>query len=336
MDTFSITRTSGRTAECQPITLRETDQRRLVFKAVLLNNPNDPKACIDGTFVFQRKRKAEDWEDHSELKLTHLKASEWVKLKLSADEVHAFLRHMAALYRHHQRHGLPSGKIHLLKLDLADDNAEEVANRFDFERIVALSQRAGVDVLSQFLEWVASVGDSKVVVDRIQRLDISSLDRLGVLTRLASLKNVLSEWEGRLEEGGEDYWQAALEEHAFVLAQLVAVPILIIKGKAFVGGKGIEYHGGHLADYLAKNPVTQNAVIVELKTPTTPLLESHEYRTGVYAPSRELAGAISQQVLTYRDSLVKEYDGLVGRSQSRFHAFRPKCLVIIGNATSAN
>lgn len=332
MDTFSISRTSANTAECEPITLRQTPERRLVFKPILLDNPNDQDACVDGTFVFQRKRKKDEWEDHNEVKLSQLRADEWVRLKLSADEVHRFLRETAALYRHHKRHGLPSKKVHLIKVDLEPQDADELS-RLDFERILTLSRKTGVDVLSQFLDWLASAGNASRTVERLQRLDSSTLERLSVLTRLSELRAVLVEWEDRLDEADEEYWQQSLEEHAFVLGQVVAGPLLVIKGKAYVGGKGIDNSGAHLADYLAKNPMTENAVVVELKTPMSPLLESRPYRGGVFAPSRDLSGAVAQ-VLTYRDSLMRESSDLQSKSGVVFHAFRPRGLIVAGNTAT--
>jgi hypothetical protein len=329
VDTFTISRTSANTAECDPIVLRETDQVRLVFKPVLLDNPKNVAACVDGVLVYQRKRKGADWEDHNEVKLSQLRADEWVKLRLSAEEVHSLVREVAALYRHHKKHGLPKNKVHLIKVDVEQDESDDLS-RLDFGRIIALSRKAGVDVITQFLEWLASLKDSGVILARLQKLDAESLERIGVLARLGILKKVHAEWMLKLQEGDEAYWQASLEEHAFVLSQVVTGPTLVIKGKAYVGGKGVENTGGHLADYLAKNAATHNALLVELKTPNTPLLDKTEYRNGVFAPSRELSGSITQ-LLTYRDSLQKDYRELAAGSQATFLAFRPRGVVIVGN-----
>jgi hypothetical protein len=190
-----------------------------------------------------------------------------------------------------------------------------------------------MDVLSDFLRWLADQSDSARLVERLQELDPSSLERLGVLARLGELRQVLTEWESRLDLGDEEYWQGSLERHAFVLTQVIGSPVLVIKGKAYVGGKSVENTGGHIADYLAKNSVTENALVVELKTPATALLQREEYRNGVFPPSRDLAGAVTQ-TLTYRDSLVQDRDRLQKRSTSSFHAFRPRGLVIIGNAAA--
>jgi hypothetical protein len=54
------------------------------------------------------------------------------------------------------------------------------------------------------------------------------------------------------------------------------------------------------------------------------------YRTGVYAPSSELSGAVAQ-VVAQRDSLVSErrlLEGLPGP----LTAFNPACIVLAGNS----
>lgn len=45
---------------------------------------------------------------------------------------------------------------------------------------------------------------------------------------------------------------------------------------------------------MAANALTRSAVIVEIKTPLTPLLRPDEYRDDVYPFSGELSGAIAQ------------------------------------------
>jgi hypothetical protein len=118
MDIYTIIPTSPASAECDPVTLRETGTTRLAFKPTLVNNAHDHDATLNGSFVFQRKSVG-CWEDDNEVPLARLRANEWVKLDLKAGEVHTFLQHMAGLYRVYRRHGLPRKKIHFLKIDLS-------------------------------------------------------------------------------------------------------------------------------------------------------------------------------------------------------------------------
>lgn len=100
---------------------------------------------------------------------------------------------------------------------------------------------------------------------------------------------------------------------------------MVIKGKAYVGGKEYDNRHGNLVDFLARIPGSGNAVLVEIKTPTTPLL-GREYRDDVFPPSRELAGAISQ-VIHYRESLM---NSPTIRQGAKLSASEPRCAIVTG------
>ena len=94
-------------------------------------------------------------------------------------------------------------------------------------------------------------------------------------------------WKQNQDNSDEDFWQRTLSDNSFVLSQMFANPVIIIKGKAYVGGKSITNTGGSIVDFLAKNDITNDAVLIEIKTPTTKLL-GNKYRDGVYPISSEL------------------------------------------------
>ncbi|MFN2576412.1 MAG: hypothetical protein ABR607_01845 [Pyrinomonadaceae bacterium] len=58
-------------------------------------------------------------------------------------------------------------------------------------------------------------------------------------------------------------------ENSFVLEQVFSWPCSIVKDKAYVGGKNVTNTGGKIVDFLLKNRLTQNAALIEIKTPTT-------------------------------------------------------------------
>jgi hypothetical protein len=101
---------------------------------------------------------------------------------------------------------------------------------------------------------------------------------------------------------------------------------------------GIRAGGKHakLADYLLRNQLTSAAVIVEIKTPCSPLLASREYRQDVFAPSTDLSGAI-QQILEQRRQFMREIDKLRSELEEdvpRLEPVEPQCVVVIGNGQS--
>jgi hypothetical protein len=75
--------------------------------------------------------------------------------------------------------------------------------------------------------------------------------------------------------------------------------------------------------------LTRNAVLVEIKTPCTPLL-GRPYRGDVYNVSTELSGAV-MQVRNSKDSLLKSCHALKGESAASFEAYDPPSMVIVGD-----
>ena len=82
------------------------------------------------------------------------------------------------------------------------------------------------------------------------------------------------------------------------------------------------------------NSMTNNAAIIEIKTPGTELMTNKEYRRGVFSPSSELSGAINQ-ALGQKDRLEK---GIVHiKENSRRHdleSYSIHCCLIIGRMPS--
>jgi hypothetical protein len=135
-------------------------------------------------------------------------------------------------------------------------------------------------------------------------------------------------WEQNKDNADEEFWQQELTARPFLLNQLLAAPVVIEQGKAYVGGKGVSNTGGGLLDFLLRQAVLENVALLEIKTPATLLLQRSAYRTGVYGPSDDLGGGIAQ-IATYRQSLLTEFNAL-GREES-FEAFNPRSVLLIGS-----
>ena len=92
----------------------------------------------------------------------------------------------------------------------------------------------------------------------------------------------------------EATWQRFLQDNPFVLSMVFGRPIVRIANQASVGGQKISGGGHKITDFLARNTLTNNAALVEIKTPKTMLLNKAPYRESVYTPAGELVGAINQ------------------------------------------
>lgn len=142
--------------------------------------------------------------------------------------------------------------------------------------------------------------------------------------------DVLRIWDANKEQDDEEFWQLTLSEHSYVMSQVFAVPVIFIREKAYVGGMKIDRNDAKFVDYLLSAESSREAILIEIKTPTTKLLGGR-YRKGVYAPSRELVGA-TVQMLAYRAELARNVESLTHGTDLALRAFNPKCVLVVGNA----
>jgi hypothetical protein len=142
--------------------------------------------------------------------------------------------------------------------------------------------------------------------------------------------DLLGTWDANRDNSDELFWQVIFKQHTYALSQVFAVPLVFIKENAYVGGMNIDRRSAKFVDYLFSAESSREAVLVEIKTPTTKLLAA-EYRTGVHPPSSDLAGAVVQ-ALGYRVSLMKDLRQVTDGGAYDMAASAPRCVVLAGNA----
>ena len=106
----------------------------------------------------------------------------------------------------------------------------------------------------------------------------------------------------------ENAWQAFFRENPFIIRLAFSIPVMVIGDQFYVGGQRFDGGGEKISDFALKTAATGNMSLVEIKTPQTDLLETRPYRGGVYAPSKELSGAVNQ-VLDQAYQLQRTIDG---------------------------
>ena len=79
-----VSPTSRQLADVNPIIVRTTSTTKLIFRPVLLDNPKNPSAAMDGTFIFERKSPNGQWSDFTALPLSKLKADLWQTIRALA------------------------------------------------------------------------------------------------------------------------------------------------------------------------------------------------------------------------------------------------------------
>ena len=161
--------------------------------------------------------------------------------------------------------------------------------------------------------------------------DPEKLSKLKSDLELVSLEQLIVKFEEMLPKKlPESRWQELLNENAFVLTLAFGYPIIKVQDQASVGGRKLSGSGDKITDFVAKNSLTDNIAIIEIKKPSTLLLNQTPYREGTYAPSKELSGAITQ-TLDQRQKLQTEIANI--RYNSRINdveAHAIHCALIIG------
>lgn len=325
MTEIHTTSTSRNTAECDPIPLRTTERVRLVFSPLLVRNSNEPAACVKGSFVYQRKNKDDEWASITEVSLATLKSGEGYQLELHSQELLTLMRGLSPLYRIYRQEGIPRGKSKFVKIEAGLARFFELGQN-EIRGFLEAHSVDAAEILLKLIRWVAG---SQQGISTLSKISASELPTVTALLGLSAVKSAVKYWLANEANGEEEFWQHTLEERAYVLSQVYSYPIVIIKAKAYLGGKQFDNKGGKLADFLLAAESTNAALIVEVKTPKTRLL-GPEYRDGVYPLSSELTGAIAQ-ALTYQRSLGLDFRSLAANSKKKLLLGEPRCLVIAGN-----
>lgn len=174
---------------------------------------------------------------------------------------------------------------------------------------------------------------------RLDKISISDKNTLSLLKDTADLSylTVLKlEFEKLVEENHkESTYQTFFEKNPLLLTFFSGSPFVKFRNQAYVGGKSFDNSNGQYPDFLQKHKLTNNTFIIEIKTPSTQLLDSTAYRdTGVYNPTKHLSGSITQ-LLTQKYQLETDISSLLKNAEDRdVEAYNVQSLLIIGKLSS--
>lgn len=112
---------------------------------------------------------------------------------------------------------------------------------------------------------------------------------------VVTLERLIAEMKTRLgRDKTEGPWQRFFEKNPFVLRLAFGYPVMKMGEQISVGGTRFDGKGEKIPDFVMKAAATGNLALVEIKAPRADLFERKPYRTGVYAPERELVGGVNQ------------------------------------------
>lgn len=246
-------------------------------------------------------------------------------MEIKSGELLPLLHELGALYRFHQIEGIPQGRVELVKIEQQFAHLLRLSDA-ELNDFFGANPADALTTLRPVLHWIAGSPSAA----RQFAEESAPLPELNALVGLTNLRAVHKIWRDNAENDDEELWQRTFAQHSFVLSQLLAYPVVIIRGKAYVGGKRVNNTHGNLVDFLGRVPSSGAAVLMEIKTPQTDLL-AKEYRQDVFPPSIHVTGAISQ-VLEYRETLLQEMHQVLQGQSTGITPCDPKCVVIIGSA----
>ncbi len=303
---------------------------RLVFQPTLIgNNPKDPDAQVRGVLRYQRKSKSDNWENIDTKSLKNVGIDEEVAITIRSGELKTLVAGISELNQLAGTHGIEMGNTKFIKVDDRIRSFLEITSN-EFDNFLDSNVVDAGKMMLKVLKWASSAKGAENIINSLDKHSISSLEDVQAVASIRRLSDLIKECEANLANSNEGYWQRLLTENSHVFQLLFAFPVTLVNGGAYVGGKSINNRGANLADFLVKNSISENAAIVEIKTPCTKLLKN-AYRN-TYSLTEDLSGGISQ-VLMYKQEYIESYKGMVADDPLTPRAFDPECLLIIGNAS---
>lgn len=204
--------------------------------------------------------------------------------------------------------------IHNAILHVADPTAYP-------EKHVPYRKDAIVQVVGDFRRPVLSRRDQSAVVKvattsvrSLAKQEAPALLKLSQAIEVVTLEKLIERMQSLMERASnESSWQKFLMENSFVLKIAFGIPVALVGGQQSVGGQRLDGSGNKISDMVVKAAATGNVALVEIKTPSTHLLDKRPYRGDLYGPSRELSGAVNQ-ILDQRYKLQKSIANLKDNS----------------------
>lgn len=252
--------------------LAETPRTKTVFQAQI--HPGG----VRGQIIRYRKGES-NAEEIIPVNFNQLHENEGVKIELGTEAAKKLDEAFAKLTQLLQEQGIQYGE-HQFSINAAGALVVTDENKAAVLRGL-LDQDLSEDVWAQIAETNPSLA-SRLANAKMQE------DRRAVLQQFNSMldDNSLS----------EDDWQNLFEQNTWIFGYGLRYQILrLVQSQPNYGGTSVSGRGGQRGDFLAATEAeVKLTCLVEIKKPTTPLLQTAEYRNGAWGASTELSGAVSQ------------------------------------------
>lgn len=207
-------------------------------------------------------------------------------------------------------------------------------------RKIALTTHQAKAFLVDNQELFAEVLKSEVTTEDIVAVGFRK-KQLSVYEKLLNNQSYFDDLRARKNCSNEALWQKYFEKNPWVFGYGLGYIFLSSlddkKLEQVVQGHSIDSHGKRVDALMKTKGIISNLCFVEIKAHTTALLESKPYRSGCWAPSKELAGAIAQVQGTVA-SAVENLSSRLNPSDSEgnptgeeIYNYQPKSYLVIGS-----
>lgn len=161
----------------------------------------------------------------------------------------------------------------------------------------------------------------------------SQLIELKSVIEQVTLRELIAKIEDMLSKNlPEPRWQAFFKTNPFVLGLAFPHPVLMIQDQAHVGGTMLRGSGESIVDFLFAQRFTGSLALIEIKRPSTKLVEAKTFRGDLHAPHKDLTSAMAQ-VLDQRFQLLNNFAAKAHDPALKdTHVSAVHCIVIAGTA----
>lgn len=313
--------TSKDTAKIEDIELSISTTTRRIIRPIIVNNPNDHTESVKIDILHQRKKPTADFEDITPERLSSYKAKDIGKLSLTCEETKKLHEHLKNLYAVYNEVGISIGES-----DIVVGRDEEIIK----------TDRKRAHIIRKIIESGHSAEVWQQLSDEAPDLAI----QFGLAQLQKSRITALNEFSSMLlkPEITEPDWQNFFEKNTWIFGYGLNYQILrIVNTQPNYGNQSVEGKGGNRGDFLQSTQgKIKFTVLVEIKKPTTLLLDQKPYRNDVFLPSNDLIGGASQVRMNNRTWETQGSDLPKNRDLHEsfsIYTIKPKSILVIGNTS---
>lgn len=209
----------------------------------------------------------------------------------------------------------------------------------DLNKII-LSNSQAKKILHENQELFTEVLRSEITTEDIVAVGYRK-KQLDVYERLLNDSQYFSELKEKKKTTNEGLWQKYFEKNPWIFGY--GLGYIFLSGldnkklEQIVRGHNVGTYGKRVDALMKTKGFISNLCFVEIKTHATDLLNSNPYRSGCWAPSKELAGAVSQVQVTVASAVenlsskINLDDKFGNPTGEEIYNYQPKSYLVIGS-----